>query len=66
MSKSVELTGTKLMAFTTVKRSTIAVGKEKYPQMRQKTFYRTAKEEYPIHMILGEAFYCQIKTEDVI
>lgn len=66
VSKSVELTGTKMMAFTTVKRPTVAVGKEKYPHVRVKTFYRTANEEYPIHMILEDAVYCHIKTEDII
>ena len=54
------------MDFTTVRRPTIAEVKEKYPHVLSKTFYRTATEEYPIHMILGDAFYCQIKTEDII
>ena len=55
-----------MMAFTTVKRPTIAVGKKKYPHVRVKNFYRTANEEYPIPIILRDAFYCQIKTEDII
>ena len=65
-SKRVELTGTKMVDFTTVRQPTIAEVKEKYPHVREKIFYRTANEEYPIHMILGDAFYCQIKTEDII
>lgn len=28
-------------------------------------FYRTASEEYPIHVILGDATYCKIRTEHV-
>ena len=27
--------------------------------------YRTASEEYPIHVILGDATYCKIRTEHV-
>ena len=65
-SKSVELTGTKVMDFTTVRWLTIAEVKEKYSHVREKTFYRTANEEYPIHMILGDAFCCQMKTENII
>ena len=26
-------------------------------------FYRTTSEEYPIHVILGDATYCKIRTE---
>ncbi|XP_028407824.1 uncharacterized protein LOC114530401 [Dendronephthya gigantea] len=65
-NKSIELTGSRMMDFTTVKRPTIADVKERYPHVREKSFYRTPIEEYQIHVILGDAFYCQIKTEDVI
>ena len=66
VSKSIELAGSKMSDFTTVRRPTIAEVKEKYPHVRGKTFYRTANEEYPIHVILGDAVYCQIKTETII
>ena len=66
VSKSIELTGSKMSDFNTVRRPTIAEVKEKYPHVRGKTFYRTANEEYPIYVILGDAVYCQIKTESII
>jgi hypothetical protein len=66
VSKSIELTGNKMSDFTTVRRPAIAEVKEKYPHVQGKTFYRTANEEYPIHVILGDAVYCQIKTESII
>ena len=31
----------------------------------KKMFYRTSSEEYLIHLILGDATYCKIRTEQV-
>ena len=54
-SKSVELTGTKVMDFTTVRWLTIAEVKEKYSHVREKTFYRTANEEYHVYLEIHSA-----------
>ncbi len=64
--RTIKLTGSKMTDFTTVRRPTIAEVKEKYPHVQGKTFYRTASEEYPTHVILGDAVFCQIKTESIV
>ena len=64
--QSIELTGSHLEDFTTIQRPTIAELKEKYPHVQGKMFYKTTTERYPIHVILGDAVYCQIKTESVL
>ena len=63
--EKVEITGSKLADFTTIRRPTLAELKAKYQHVEGKLFYRTASEEYPIHIILGDATYCTIKTEEV-
>ena len=40
--------------FTTIKRPTLQEFKEKYKHVQGKTFYRTASEECPIHVILAD------------
>ena len=37
--------------------------KAKYEHLHEKMFYRTSREEYLIHLILGDATYCKIRTE---
>ena len=64
-SEKIEITGSKLTDFTTIKRPTLSELKEKYQHVQGKMFYRTASEEYPIHLILGDATYCKIRTEQV-
>jgi hypothetical protein len=58
-SENIEITGTEMPDFTTVKRPTFTELKEKYEHLREKTFYRSESEEYPIHVILGDATYCK-------
>ena len=62
-SKQVEITGSKMEDFTTVRRPTVRELKTKYEHARDKQFYMTANEEYPIHVILGDSTYCKIRTE---
>lgn len=62
-SEQVEITGSKMEDFTTVRRPTVRELKTKYEHARDKQFYMTANEEYPIHMILGDSTYCKIRTE---
>ena len=64
-SEKIEITGSKLADFTTIKRPTLTELKEKYQHVQGKMFYRTASEEYPIHVLLGDATYCKIRTEQV-
>ena len=64
-SESIEITGTEIPDFTTVKRPTFIELKEKYEHIRGMTFYRSESEEYPIHIILGDATYCKIRTDKV-
>ena len=63
--EKIELAGSKLADFTTIKRPSLTELKTKYPHMQGKMFYRTESEKYPIHLILGDATFCKIKTERV-
>ncbi len=62
-SENIEVTGTVMLDFTTVKRPTFIELKEKYEHIRGKNFYRSQSEEYPIHIILDDATYCRIRTD---
>ncbi|XP_068738985.1 uncharacterized protein [Montipora capricornis] len=64
-TEKIEITGGKLADFTTIKRPTLTELKEKFQHVQGKMFYRTASEEYPIHVILGDATYCKIRAEHV-
>ena len=64
-SEKIEIIGSKLADFTTIKRPTLSELKEKYQHVQGKMFYRTASEEYPIHLILGDATYSKTRTEQV-
>jgi len=62
-SELVEITGSKMEDFTTVKRPTVRELTTKYEHARDKQFYMTASEEYPVHVILGDSTYCKIRTK---
>ena len=51
--------------FTVIKRPTLKELKAKYQHARDKEFYMTVNEEYPVHLILGDSTYCKIRTEQV-
>ncbi len=61
--ETLEIAGSGVTDFTTVKRPTLKELKERYEHARDKQFYMTAKEEYPIHIILGDSTYCKIQME---
>ena len=64
--EKVQLTGSNLPDFTTVRRPDINVElKTKYTHTQGKRFYMTRKDEYPIHLILGDSTYSKIRTEKV-
>ena len=64
-SEEIEVTGTKLRDFTTVRRPDISKLKEQYEHTKDKRFYKQIGDEYPIHVIIGDSTYCRIKTEEV-
>ena len=59
----IEVTGSKMSDFTTIKRPNMNDIKLKYVHARDKKFYVKPGDEYLI--ILGESTFCKIKTEDV-
>lgn len=63
MSEKKENTGSKLADFISIKRATLMELKAKYEHLHEKMFYRTSREEYLIHLILGDATYCKIRPE---
>ena len=64
-SKKIQVTGTKLRDFTTVRRSDINKLKEQYEHNKDKRLYKQIGDEYPIHVILGDSTYCRIRTYEV-
>ncbi|XP_028412574.1 uncharacterized protein LOC114535467 [Dendronephthya gigantea] len=63
--EDIELTGSRLKNFTTVKRPDMNELKKKYTHMQDKGFYMTSDGEHPIHIILGDGTYSRIRTEKV-
>ncbi|XP_028410907.1 uncharacterized protein LOC114533565 [Dendronephthya gigantea] len=63
--EDIELTGSRLQNFTTVKRPDMNELKKKYTHMQDKGFYMTSDGEHPIHIILGDGTYSRIRTEKV-
>jgi hypothetical protein len=52
--EEIELMGSKLNDFTTVRRSDMNKLKLEYKHTKNKRFYMNPKGKYPIHMILGD------------
>lgn len=65
VSENIEITGTDMPDFITVKRSTFVELKEKYENVPGKTFYRSESEGYLIHVILGDTTFYKIRTDEV-
>ena len=61
----IQVTGTKMPDFTTIRRPDLTTLKQRYEHTRDKRFYKKAGDEYQIHMILGDSTYCRIKTEEL-
>ncbi len=56
-SENIEVTGTDMLDFTTVKRRTFIELKEKYEHIRGKTFYRSPEAPHPCH--IGRCYVLQ-------
>ena len=61
----VELTGSKMSDFTTVRHPKLIDLKSKCGHAADKSFYMKHSDEYQMHVILGDSTYCRIKTEEV-
>ena len=64
-SEKIQVTGTKLRDFITVRRPDINKLKEQYEHAKDKKFYKQIGDENPIHVILGDSTCCRIRTEEV-
>ena len=63
--EDIELAGSTMKDFTTVKRPDRNKLKWNYEHTKDKRFYMTRDGKYPIHMILGDNTFCKIKTEEI-
>ena len=59
--ETVEVTGSRMQNFTTIKRPNISQLKEKFQHAKDKQFYITKDNKYPIDLINGDNLYCKIK-----
>jgi hypothetical protein len=64
-NETIELTGSKMPDFTTIRRPNLINLKSKYEHVADKKFYMTHGDEYQMHVIIGDSTYCRIKTEEV-
>ena len=65
MRERIEVTGSKMPEFATVRRPDMNELKFKYEHAQDKKFYVRPGDEYKIDIILGDSTYCKIKTEDI-
>ena len=63
--EEIELTGSRLADFTTVRRPDMNQLKLKYSHTQDKRLYMTSRGEYQIHLILGDSMCSRIRTEKV-
>ncbi|XP_028415516.1 uncharacterized protein LOC114538581 [Dendronephthya gigantea] len=63
--EDIELAGSMMQDFTTVKRPDMNKLKWNYEHTKDKRFYMMTNGEYPIHMIFGDSTFCRIKTEEI-
>ena len=61
----IEVTGSKMPEFATVRRPDMNELKFKYEHARDKKFYVKPGDEHKIDIILGDNTYCKIKTEKI-
>ena len=61
----IEVSGSKMPEFATIRRPNMNDLKYKYEHARDKKFYVTPGDEYRIDIILGDSTYCKIKTETI-
>ena len=58
-----EETGSEMHNFTTIKRPDISVLRTRLDHAKDKQFYVTRDNRYPIDLIIGDSLYCKIKTD---
>ena len=63
--EDIELSGSKLNDFTTIRRPDMNQLKHQFEHTKNKRFYMNPGGTYPIHMILGDKTYVKIRTEEV-
>ena len=63
--EDIDLTGSTMKYFTTVKRPDMNKLKWNYKHTKDKRFYMTTDGEYPINKILGDNTFYKIKTEEI-
>ena len=63
--EEIEVTGTKMPNFTVVKRPDMNKLKHKFEHTKDKRFYKTKDHEYPVHLIVGDNTFSQMKTEEM-
>ena len=63
--EKIEVTGSEMPEFATVKRPNTSELKFKYGHARDKRFYVKPGDEYRIDIILRDSTYCKIKTEEI-
>ena len=63
--EKIEVTGSKLPDFTTVRRPHIPELKLKHEHIKDKTFYYTENGKCQIHLIIGDNTFSRIRTETV-
>ena len=64
-SEKIQVTGTKLQNFITVRKPDINKLKKQYEHTKGKRFYKQIGDGYSMHVILGDSTYCRIRTEEV-
>ena len=63
--EEIEVTGSRLPDFTTVRRPNIRELKTRYEHTKDKTFYFTENGDCQIHLIIGDKTFSRIRTETV-
>ena len=61
----IEITGTKMPNFTTIKRPDMNELKREFEYTRDKRFYMHPDHKYPIHLIVGDNTFSRMKTEEI-
>ena len=63
--EKIEVTGTRMPNFTTIKRPDMNKLKQKFNHTRDKRFYMQTDHKYPVHLITGDNTFSRIKTEKI-
>ena len=63
--EKIEVTGTRMPNFTTIKRPDMNKLKQKFNHTRDKRFYMQTDHKYPVHLTIGDDTFSRIKTEKI-